>query len=85
MNLCSAHKISIQQKENCKYNAGHAVSGHKSKIHAAQVVWFYQQMLIDEHGAEKNNPNIVQWAYVCKKYWHYNESGGKHMQESRQS
>ena len=39
----------VQQKEYGEYRAGYAVGGHKGKVHPAQVVWFYQAMLIYQH------------------------------------
>ena len=29
-----------------KHHAGNAIGGHKGDVHAAQVVWFYNGMLI---------------------------------------
>ena len=66
-------KRPIQQKQNREYHTGNAVGGHKSKVYAAKVVRFNQHMLIDKHGAEKNNAYIIQYANVGVKYRHHNK------------
>ena len=52
-------KNPVEQKEGREHNAGYAIGGHEGKIHPAQVVWFYQLVLINEHGAKECNANII--------------------------
>ena len=71
--------VPVQQKENSKNHAGNAIGGHKCKIHAAKVIWFYKQVLINEHDAEKCNSNVIKDAYMCKKCGHNYKSRRKHV------
>jgi len=74
----------VQQKENSKNYAGDAVGGHEGEVYAAEVVGFYEAVLVDEHGAEKYYPNIIQYADMGKKRRHDNKGCRKHMQKGGQ-
>ncbi len=71
----------VQQKEHGEYHTGYAVSGHKGKVHPAQVVGFYQAVLIYQHGAEEHDPGVVWPAETVwyKKYRRYNKCSGEYM------
>ena len=43
----------VQQKEGGKHHTRDAIGSHKGKIYPAQVVWFHQAVLVDQHRAEE--------------------------------
>ena len=69
----------VQQKENSKNYTGDAVGGHEREVYTAEVVGFYEAVLVNEHGAEKYDPNIIQYANVRKKRRHDNKRSRKYM------
>ena len=77
----SNHKHPVQQKQRREYHAGNTICGHKGKIHPAKVVRFYQQMLINEHGAEKYDACIIQYAHLHIHSRQNDQYSRKHMQK----
>jgi hypothetical protein len=69
----------VEQKQYSKYYAGDAIGSHKSKVNAAQVVWFYKQVLVNKQGAKERDTNLVQEAYLSLKFGHHDKNSRKHM------
>jgi len=42
-------KNPVEQKESREYHTGDTVGGHEREIHAAQIIWLNQLVLVDEH------------------------------------
>ncbi len=72
----------IQQKEHSKHHTRYPIGGHKGKVHPAQIVWLYETVLVDQHGAKETYADIVRPAKAMwyKKYRCYNKCSGEYMQ-----